>query len=1384
MTIDELDQALPVTDGAVTLTASTLGGLLSAFLGSANDNNPLIIASAEKTVGANEVTVDGTASLLHVLNAPIRAVFTIQPDGSVAPLLRWTLPDTWTFASSFPTLPSFDDPTNASSASLLNDLQLTASAFVVTNAGLSVTAQITPSGVFGIFQTLAGSSPLTLTAPITFADTTVATPPLPPMTLPWQMTPPVPGILITVPFATDLTIGTLQMSAVSLKIYSPTDTAWLTANATYTPVLAVTATLAVPSANITADVSATFPASGSSAIFDCNFAGVTIDKLAQLTDLVGGSDLASILPPQVSGALASIAVERASLGVVGTLSPAGLQYVALTVGLPDVSWNVLETPVPITLSDLAASFLIASPLTSGRSLAVSVMGNVDLAGATFSAYTGYPGFNTSLELAPGTTVQLQHVFSVLAPSLTPAELPELTFEMLQLAVTPGEGFAFSARMADAPPWTIAAGPASMSIVSGAVDVATSSGPASASFSGTLEFGGGIEIAARYDVPGSFTIRGDFPEIHLSDLIKQLDSIGVPMPAGFEIDLQQAYALIEEQNTAFTFSAAALVPGTGLFALTAEKSSAWGFAAGVQLGNGSSVSSMPGLGALAAFESFVGLEEVLIVVSSLDEPGFSFPDMAAFDAPPLAGHSISLPPQANGVVRGFNLYAKLSAATNAGFQLLANFLGVKIDGSVGITLSVSAPDPATSSKLFLSVDTTINDVTKLAGKLGVLLLKGEPGAFLSGALTTSLQGQPVTFDVTAIVLPTGALISGTMAGQIHFTPVTLGNVAVVIGLDEAGVPSLGFAATIDVSDFDSSIAIFFDSTNPSDSMFAGAVSDVTLLTIATAIAGQGSVPSPLDQALAAFALAGIGSFTTPASDAAVAALNGRDLAAIRALFAQGSVTLPTADDQIFFVVNTAGSVWHLTDLSTMLHYELNVSGENIDVALEPQFYCAPQATQIGALTYPQGIHVIAEIDAFLVKAQIKIEISPSTGIAVDAGLAPIDLVSSNVFSLTGTSPNGGPLLSMATFSQPQQSDPRLQPPHFLLTGTLHVLGVDVESIYVSISAQGLAFEISQTSFAVQYDLQGAVTAAPALSVNGTAVLGLDESFDAGPLGTVHVTATVNGTIGVAAGATGASASFQGGFDFEGLSYEIPPVSLDVSGPALANLAATVWQQVIDAITKALQDVARYIEFVKDQIITYAGDAAQVAEAVGAALKNTYNQAGDAIVNLTKETLGYTLDGVTAALKGAGVAAEDAANLLVSAGYEAANIADAITGIFTGSTHIDFSFGHADVAAGPHVDTPFVPHLDTPGAPHVDTPGAPHADVGSVHSDWSTHVDHGTFLGHWDTSIGHFDHAVTPHIDTPVYPHIDTPLYPHVDTPSELHVDGPMTPHVDRGTHADT
>lgn len=1397
MSRDQLDNFLPIVNGALTLTANSLPGTpLRELLDLYNGGQPLTISHATKKRTQDGVTVSGTAPFMNVPSLDVVANFTLDAKGTPTATLRFTLieaqpgPNPWHFSHSFQQLPAFNKDIAITQPTFLDTLALAQAAFVlttlqdgqdsVTNAplsfGLNFVGRLKPTGLTGLFDSLlGGKQTVTLYGKIIIAPPGQITPPLPVSQSPWEASWLVPGIHLQADIGIDLSLAKskLRFHDTTLRIYSSLSADWLHDNGTYVPMIAVVGRLDVASANISVNLSAKLQPNVRVMTLAGTFQGVSLENLGKLTDLSGGSDLLALLPDELKQgghALGSLSLEAVGISFIDSLSPSN---VYITVGMPDVHLTMLPG---FTVESVAANFAIGQPFSGSPSFYTTLEGTIQLAGAPLDLSLELPDLIGRATLKAGVVLPLSDLFKELS---LPAPA-DLSIETMDLIVVAGQGYSFNANLADNPPWELDLGRTPMIVKD--VQLAVShndAGNTQGAFGGTVQFSDDLSLAMNYNLPGDFIIRADLPEVKLSELISRLNETGLDLVPGFDITLAQSYVLITKQGNDLTFSAATDVENFGLLAFTAERQGQWGFAVGMDVG-GAGLSAIPGLEALAAFESFIGLEKIMLVVSSLDAAGFTFPDMANFNAPALGNRSLSLPAQASGLVRGMNIYAALSTSKGEGFRALAKFLNIELDGSVGITLAISLPDPQTNSKLFISVNEVIQPGTTLKGELGLLMQGTDVAVFLTADVKTQVQGQPMEFDVTALVLPNGVLISGSMKGTISFGPVQLSNLALIIGIDLEGIPSLGIAATLDIVNFDSSVALFFDSADPAKSMVSGAVSDLSLLEVAKSFAGQNSIPGGLDAVLGMFALKGLNAFDMPATVAA--ALDSRDLGAISSAFQQyGKVAIPATSDGIMLVVNTKGSVWHLTDMTTMLHYSLTRQGDTINVALEAQFYCAPQSTFIGAIQFPEGFHVVAEIDYLLLQAQIKILINPSQGIAADIDISPILIFSQSFFALTGANGQGGPRLSLSTYEQPTLTDEQLRAPHFMLSGDLRVLGIDLSDAYVSINEHGLEFQLGeQVSPLMRVDLHGKFDSLTNLDAGGSIVVGINRGLDLGPLGHISVDVNVNGSVDIGYQGGSAHASFQGGFVFQGIDCNIPQISLDVSGPALQNIAETLWSEISDIISKLLLDADRWLSWLKDNLISGVG---QTAEEVGKVLSDVYRLSSDEIAQKTTQILSYGVEQTAQALKGAGVAAEAAVGALQNAGYQTAEIASAIPNVFTGA-HVDTSFGHIDTPAGPHVDTPGAPHVDTPGAPHVDTPGAPHVDLAGQHSDFSTHTDHGTFMGHWDTSIGHSDMQVTPHVDTQAYPHIDTSAYPHVDTAAYPHVDMQTPPHGDTGTHIDT
>jgi hypothetical protein len=1402
MDIHTLDQDLPIVGGQLTLTATSLPGLsLEPLLLAYNHDQPLIIANAQKEVRGHVVIVSGTMPFMGVPSLAVTATFHLDGTNNPVAELRFTLidkkpgPTAWRFSTSFPQIPLSMDYARSLTIPLLNiydELQLSDAVFVLTTqagkdqttgvplvAGLNFIATLNPQGLIGLFDSLLGGKrQVTLYGPIVVPTTGQVTPDLPDQTSPWQVSWPVPGILLQADLGIELTVAKLTLQNCTLHLYTPLTNDWLDANARYEPVVAITGTLHIPSANVSVDALVELTRNYAYVPIVGIFQGVSLDNLARLVDLTNGNDLFNLLPDAIKEPLlklGGLSLEEAAIVFTDRLSAEAVASVFLRVGMPGLRWTVLPG---FTVENMSVAFIIDSPFVAQqRDVSVQVEGTLDIGGVLFDVTTRVPDFTVWVQLQDEDVLPLKAFFQQYVPEL-PAP-PDLQVGEMQLVLTPGSSYDFTASMMDDPPWTLDLGPVPLTV--GNVELSLSrqaSGTAQGTFAATLAIGQELELAIIYTLPGAFSLRADLPEVHLSSLIRLLNEIDLPLPTGFDIDLKQAYVLIEQGASDLSFNVAVDIATLGLLAFTVQRQGRWGFALGVDLSL-SSLSTLPGLSVLAPFEQFAGLDTLMLVVSSFDGPvGFQFPDMANFTVPSLGNRKIQLPRQASGLVRGLNLYAQLRTSQNAGFRVLAQYLGLQLNGTVGITLAVSLPDPLTNSKLFLSVSEEIQKGTTLAGELGGLLQGGEVGVFLTAMVNTRVQNQPMRFDVTALVLENGVLISGTMQGTIHFGSLQLSNLALVIGLDFEGIPSLGIAATLDVSTFESSLALFFDSTDPLKSLVAGALSNLTLLDIARYLAGQQDIPAGLDTVLGQIGLKELTAFHMPASLAT--SLDNRDTGAISTAFTQyGSINIAGTSDRILLVINERGSLWHLTDLSTMRHYSLKLQGGSIAVTLEPQLLLAPQTTFIGSLQYPQGFDVIAEIDYVLIQAQIKILISANQGIAADVDLAPIVLLSRDFFSLSGAGGPGGPHLSLATYRQPDLSDPQLRDPHFLLAGNLRLLGADLSSISLFVSEHGLTFDLSsQTTPFLFLQVHGSFDSLSQLDAGGSIVVGINRSLDLGILGSLSVHVDVNGTLDVTYTGGNASASLQGGFVFQGIQCNIPVLALDVNSPALQHIDETLWSQIVDIISKLLKNPDQWLEWVHDTIIVGAG---QTAEEVGHILASVYQLSADVVASETKQILGYTIDGVSEALKGAGCTANDAVSALKDVGYQTADIATAVGSVFT-SIHADVNVGHLDTPAGPHLDTP-ISHLDVPGT-HVDS--TTHADIPGSHIDSQGHVDTphvdsplGTIVPHGDAHP-HVDQSVTPHGDS--NPHIDQTTTPHGDT-STPHGDSQIPPHGDTSSHVD-
>lgn len=1274
MTIDTMVD-LPLADGKVVITAASVPGtVLADFLTTCNGGQPVVIGGATRVAQANAVTVTGRTDFLQIPALATTATMTAGADGKSRTLtVRFALigavpgPNPWKFSRSFPSLPPlrYGDG-QAAATDFLDALMLSDAAFVMTTAGtgqdpvtgaplvagLNFVARTRPNALLGLVGTLlAGDVTVPLYGPIILpkpAELTLPVPAVPRYKFPWQSDRMMPGIHLQADLGIDDTLAgtSLRWHELRWRIYSPHAIAWAQANRTYWPRVAVTSRLDLPSADMSLDLTAMGPFSANRLTLFGLFEGVTLAKLASLADVAGGNDLFDRLPDEIRKAgdtLGGIALQAATLRLGKGFA---LQGVGLTVGLPSLKATLLPG---FTIEKLFASFYIDTPFGAGRSVEVSVGGRIELSGTPLDVIVDLPDISAHAVLAEKATLPLGALFKSLG---LPAP-PNVVVNTLDMNIGGDGSFSLSLLMADDPKWTLDLGPMPLTI--GDVSLVLNrigKTPVTAAFGGTLALGDALELEVLYQTPGEFTIRGDFPEVKLSQLMGVLTNKALALPQGFDLTFTDSSVVIENSANGLVFRLATTMDALGTVVFEARRlavgGKTWGFAAGLDL-SAAKPSAVPGFNVLSVFEKVFGLDSFVLVVSSFDDPGFTLPSLAAFNAPAIATGSTKLASLASGVIAGVNIHARWTFDTSHEQSLLRKLLG--LDPTLDVTLQVGT-NPSKDSRLYVGLRTKIGHMPfecQFGGQLG----NGQVSLFLTGHLQATIRRRPVTFDVSMLFVANGAFLSGSMVGALDFDVVTLANLAVVIGLNWECIPSLGIAATLAVDRFQSSVAVFFDSADPSRSMVAGSVSNLTLKDVvdtfvnavpvaaaagAVATVADDVLPSVLDavwpggtatkavgtavdtitddilpqvlEVLEKIALTGTSAFII---DGGLAAdLDNLRFDAVAAAFGKAGVKLPAISSQLLLIVNQPGSRWHLTDMTAMLHYGLVKESTGIRVTLDTQFYLVPQTTALGALRFEQGLFLNGGLKIFSFTAFAKILVKPTRGLSVEGTMSRIVVGNESLFAIESIDGKAGPRVSVSTFTQPEQSDPSLRAPHFLIDGQTCLLGLR-QGVLINVSKDGFQFVMKgglpvPIPFTYEFDAQ--VLGPTDLSVGGGLHIGIG-NIDLGPLGKAKIATGVAGTLDLGVKGTTLWATVTASVQFGGETLSLPRMNLDVKAASLAGLPAQVQRDLTKLLQTLLADPARWVKLVDDKLIEEVPD-------VGKVLRETFHQTDEQVKKLVSTT----------------------------------------------------------------------------------------------------------------------------------------------------------------------
>ena len=1114
------------------------------------------------------VAITGRANVLDAANLPVTASFALDPAGNVQVALRYTLLDLggassgWRCSQLLADLPGELGPRARNLAAqvgmpaldarragllpmdppLLDRLSFVGAALLVTTGaytdpetqiafpagGIHFLGQLQPAALLGA---LGAAMEPTRTVPVhgeivVLQDTTqlvlpgLSRDPFAATVYAWEVTPALPGVQLQAALGLETRLGKLALRDTTLRLYSTPSEDLLSDDDPLRPLIAVTGRFEIPSAGIEIDVIARMTSDSASlsgstdVMLEARCQRLSIANLGAMADLVGAGDSLSALPDSLTGVVQALAkLELTDVAVMLSAGTGGtsVSWASFAVGAPGARWAIWKDVLAVT--DLGLRVSVADPFgaNGARTIDVTVGGTVLIEEVPIEVVASKTdaGFSLTGVLLAKQTLPLTRLMKTWSPSL--AAPSDLTIDQLRVSLASGGALRLGGALAQEPtPWKIDVGPGSLAIENVEFDLNVPSvGDATGSFRGDILFSPGVKLSMVYELPGAFVLRAACDEITLRGLAATLSNQQVWLPAGFDLTLRDSSILISSSGGAqgsLVFQLATRVEGLGCFAFEARSrgGSTWGFAAGFDLG-ASAASALPGLSGLAAFERMLHLQKLMVVVATYDAAAFQFPDTAQFQNPRIGTGKVALPGHARGLVAGLNLFAEWGIdGTDKVQKMLAKLLG--LGATVGVTLQVSEHE----SRLFFRYDGKLLG-QPMAATCGVMVTGGpgaasQPSWFLSGTLTAKIQGQPQTFDVAMAITPGGALFSGSMKGAtaIHCGPFQLSQLALEVGVDWAGIPSLGIAATIDVKRFESSVAVFFDSTDPARSLVAGSLGDLTMKDAADTLVG-GAPTSSIDGVLHGIAIRGTQAFSIPADLAGD--LDGLVFDKVAAAFASAEkIQIPSSSSQLLLVVNQKGAVWHLTDLTAMRHYQLKKAGNAIQVSIAPQFYFAPQPTFIGTQKYPQAYYLNAAISFVGFDASVTIDISTGKGVSVDAQMDKITLLDEALFSISALEGGGGPKLSFATFAQPNQAVEKFRPPHLYLNGRLSFLGVK-QGLYASVTAQGIDFElVGELVPGVTFDVDARFGKA-GLGAAGSCKVGIG-TIELGALGKAKVNTTLD------------------------------------------------------------------------------------------------------------------------------------------------------------------------------------------------------------------------------------------------------------------------------------
>lgn len=1213
------------------------------------------------------ITVAGTCgSFFKQTNATLTMVFFLDTSGTAQVLIKLDLTANWTFATAFPLLQGtvFDEigiksgtvPKYAFVSASFTDSTLENGAFVT---GMNFYGEVAPSDnsmVFGYVTSVLGQ----------FVSTTAVGP----MSLFFD----VPNMTLALGFQSTLEKYFLILkNHVEIQLVCQLDE-------TTNKVGLLLGTKFDFGSNKGLDIyTLLMPSPIGVLSFAGEFTNVALptptEFAQEFISLIGGNDLYSSLPDQYQNS-SHLFLKRITVGIgVTTLEPV---LVSLEIGMPDndPGWQLGDLA---TVSQVSFFASVQSPFDSNnRSLFLSVGGQVSFptagdpidlvvnGSAMFSANSPTV-YEVRAGLAPATTLTIP-VGNLVNKYLPAAvNLPDITLGQLGVDFkfqSPKNHYGIYAGLDKDHPLRFQFGGATVfEVLYGSFHIENDSNngrPGGGLIGGIKIFS--FETDFIYQTPGDFKITALIPQfdIDVAEIANGMLDTSWSLPEWMpKITFPQTSLFIQrrgsDQTASYTFALLAK-PSFGAIVLQVLKQdTGWAFAAGLRL-DAPKIAAFESLNILQGMDVLFKVNELVFVFTSANmSGGFQFPLTTDFQGG--SGKNIQIPSWSGQVKAGFYFYGSMQLNIRQQKNLALVPMMFNVNANLVFQLFVFVGlNPEQDAFAQAGFQGKINDRITFSGYIGARMESGEPQFYLEGILSANIQGSDknqelvscdepdpnncLTAAVVFVLTENAAFLSASMIGSLTFYPITLSNLVIIIGIDFEGIPSLGFAAQIDLSafdtTFDSSIAFFIDSGNPGKSMFAGSISDVTLRQIADTIVGTvtggDQPPAWLDDLLEQVGVSGTGTFYLPS--VAASALNGRNFAAISAAFNQATQSSRFSFSRLTTLLivgesalNKSG-VWYITDFpasNVITHYELKTQQNGtIAVSLEPQFYyCMPPgggSVTLGppsaGLIFNSGIFLAGKLDFFMLHLAAQLNIIPNKGFAVDVQLVEPVIIIPDYLQLTGNQDTTrGPHFSMSTYTT-QDTDPIThqvvtRPAHFYLDGKADLLGLVVATT-INVSKEGLLLDFSASigneSLGANFAVKTSLNSATGFSFEISAGVHINnphfELFSV-DLGTLDLNLNIDTSLTFGANKDDVFLRLrESHFDFAGVSFTIPGFDLNVKTQKLTDLPGIIYDEVKNLIWDFLRDAEHWLELIGMGLIKGFKDIEQVLEEIYNAISSVW------------------------------------------------------------------------------------------------------------------------------------------------------------------------------------